>query len=182
MSTYYAGTWAGCDPAQYLGEPDAPLIRDGCFTRKAALAAVQRALEAQQISTEHGPWRASNLHEGESYCTRCFVRSVFRDKKTCEPHIRAAPQQAAPAAAPASGEVVVTRNEAGQIVAVTRQDADGRVLSVIAESAPAVPASCPTHQTASGDHTACRRCNESWPTGQDRACVKAFGILRKAAS
>jgi hypothetical protein len=34
------------------------------------------------------------------------------------------------------GEVVVTKNEQGQIVAVTRQDADGRVLSVIAESTP----------------------------------------------
>lgn len=34
---------------------------------------------------------------------------------------------------PARGEVVVTKNEAGQIVAVTRQDEDGRVLEVIAE-------------------------------------------------
>lgn len=32
------------------------------------------------------------------------------------------------------GEVVVTKNEAGQIVAVTRQDDDGKILSVIAES------------------------------------------------
>lgn len=31
------------------------------------------------------------------------------------------------------GHVVVTRNEAGQAVAVTRQDDEGRVLSVIAE-------------------------------------------------
>lgn len=31
------------------------------------------------------------------------------------------------------GHVVVTRNEAGQAVAVTRQDDDGRILSVIAE-------------------------------------------------
>lgn len=35
------------------------------------------------------------------------------------------------------GEVVVTRTEDGEIVAVTRQDEDGRVLSVIAESMPA---------------------------------------------
>jgi hypothetical protein len=34
------------------------------------------------------------------------------------------------------GEVVVTKTEAGQIVAVTRQDEEGRILSVIAESAP----------------------------------------------
>ena len=34
---------------------------------------------------------------------------------------------------PPEGHVVVTRNEAGQAVAVTRQDGDGRILSVIAE-------------------------------------------------
>ncbi|MEN6682213.1 hypothetical protein ABFC53_07855 [Stenotrophomonas pavanii] len=33
----------------------------------------------------------------------------------------------------AEGHVVVTRNEAGQAVAVTRQDDEGRILSVIAE-------------------------------------------------
>lgn len=35
----------------------------------------------------------------------------------------------------ARGEVVVTRNPAGRIVAVTRQDEEGRILSVIAEAA-----------------------------------------------
>ncbi|EPH2637447.1 hypothetical protein L4O93_003110 [Pseudomonas aeruginosa] len=35
-----------------------------------------------------------------------------------------------------SGEVVVTKNESGAIVSVTRQDKEGRVLSVIAESKP----------------------------------------------
>lgn len=48
------------------------------------------------------------------------------------------------AAPPApAGEVVVTRNERGDIVAVTRQDGEGRVIEVIAESSappePAVP-------------------------------------------
>ncbi|MFA1238673.1 hypothetical protein ACCC84_10120 [Serratia odorifera] len=42
-----------------------------------------------------------------------------------------------------AGEVVVTRNEHGDIVAVTRQDVEGRVIEVIAESnappAPVVP-------------------------------------------
>lgn len=33
------------------------------------------------------------------------------------------------------GDIVVTRSEDGQIVAVTRQDEEGRILSVIAESA-----------------------------------------------
>ena len=35
-----------------------------------------------------------------------------------------------------AGEVVATKNEVGQIVAVTRQDEEGRILSVIAESSP----------------------------------------------
>ncbi|WP_337046058.1 hypothetical protein [Serratia bockelmannii] len=40
-----------------------------------------------------------------------------------------------------AGEVVVTRNERGDIVAVTRQDGEGRVIEVIAESnAPPAPA------------------------------------------
>ena len=38
-----------------------------------------------------------------------------------------------------NGEVVVTKNEAGQIVAVTRQDEEGRVLSVISTSAKIEP-------------------------------------------
>ena len=37
---------------------------------------------------------------------------------------------------PDIGEVVVTRNDAGEIVAVTRQDDEGRILSVIAEAQP----------------------------------------------
>lgn len=44
--------------------------------------------------------------------------------ETRELYLRPAPQ----------GEVVVTKNQLGQIVAVTRQDAEGNVLSVIAES------------------------------------------------
>ncbi len=42
-------------------------------------------------------------------------------------------QRAIAALPPPEGHVVVTRNEAGQAVAVTRQDDDGRILSVIAE-------------------------------------------------
>lgn len=39
-----------------------------------------------------------------------------------------------------AGEVVVTRTQSGAIVAVTRQDAEGRVLSVIAEAPQPAPA------------------------------------------
>lgn len=38
------------------------------------------------------------------------------------------------------GELVITKNDAGHIVAVTRQDAAGRVLSTLAISAPIYPA------------------------------------------
>jgi len=48
-----------------------------------------------------------------------------------------------PAAAQPAGEVVVTKNESGQIVAVTRQDEEGRILSVIAESDAPQPAALP---------------------------------------
>lgn len=39
-----------------------------------------------------------------------------------------------PVAQPERGQIVVTKNEAGQIVAVTRQDEDGKILKVIATS------------------------------------------------
>ena len=43
-------------------------------------------------------------------------------------------------AEPTEGAIVVSKNEAGQIVCVSRQDEDGRFLSIIAESADAPPA------------------------------------------
>ena len=45
-------------------------------------------------------------------------------------------QKAIAALTPPEGHVVVTRNEAGQAVAVTRQDDEGRILSVIAVFGP----------------------------------------------
>lgn len=68
-------------------------------------------------------------------------------------------------AAQPAGEVVVTKNEAGQIVAVTRQDDEGRILSVISESARPAPSS-----DASSDP----------PTIPDLvlACVHAYGDSR----
>lgn len=49
------------------------------------------------------------------------------------PWDRAAIRAIIAALTPSDGHVVVTRNEAGQAVAVTRQDDEGRILSVIAE-------------------------------------------------
>ena len=43
----------------------------------------------------------------------------------------------AAAEAQPTGDLVVTKNDAGQIVAVTRQDVDGRILEVLAEAQPA---------------------------------------------
>ena len=56
--------------------------------------------------------------------------------------------RAALAAQPAEpvGDVVVTRNDAGEIVAVTRQDDEGRILSVIAEAQPAPSHRAPSHR------------------------------------
>lgn len=48
----------------------------------------------------------------------------------------------APAQQP-EGDIVITKDDRGQIVAVTRQDAEGRILSVIAESAQDAPAQQP---------------------------------------
>lgn len=50
------------------------------------------------------------------------------------------------------GEIVVTKDESGRIVAVTRQDVDGRVLRVIDESEPDSDAYCVLF---------CPRCGES---------------------
>jgi len=47
-------------------------------------------------------------------------------------------------AAPATA-LVVTKNESGQIVAVTRQDEDGRIVEVLAESATATAPEFPTN-------------------------------------
>ena len=44
---------------------------------------------------------------------------------------------------------------------------------------PALP--CDTHQTASGDHTVCKTCGETWRTGKANACLSAAEVLRKAA-
>lgn len=50
-----------------------------------------------------------------------------------------------------TGDVVVTKNEAGQIVAVTRQDEDHRILSVIAMSGPTLQVGDTTPEMYSAD-------------------------------
>lgn len=52
------------------------------------------------------------------------------------------------------------------------------------DTPPAVqaPATCPTHETSSGDYVVCRRCGEVWPVGAERACVRAETLLIRAAA
>lgn len=48
---------------------------------------------APKISTKHGPWVESTLHEGETYCKRCLTRSIFAGNRECDPHIVAEPEE-----------------------------------------------------------------------------------------
>lgn len=57
--------------------------------------------------------------DGQFSCGNCYTNVIQTCKEALEQH---------------SGDVVVTKNEQGQIVCVTRQDAEGNILSVIAES------------------------------------------------
>ncbi len=77
----------------------------------------------------------NDMHSCSYFCDRPACIKAQRDEL-----------RAALAAQPAEpvGDVVVSCNEDGQIVAVTRQDDEGRILSVIAESAaPPAPAAVP---------------------------------------
>ncbi len=53
----------------------------------ALRAELSRTKAEPTISTEHGPWAASTIHEGERYCTRCNIRDVFAHQRPCDPHI-----------------------------------------------------------------------------------------------
>lgn len=48
-----------------------------------------------EISTKHGPWVESTLHEGETYCKRCLTRSIFAGNRECDPHIVAETEEPA---------------------------------------------------------------------------------------
>jgi len=79
--------------------------------------------------------------EGSAPLTSGYVQSVPDkcDRITWRNRYYHLPIDAAAGAAPAQGEVVVTKNEAGQIVSVTRQDSEGKILKVIAASSSAAP-------------------------------------------
>jgi hypothetical protein len=75
------------------------------------------------IGTE-GKWENTDEHDAKWWRASSSLWDIRA--------LYAAPQ----AWRPDIGEVVVTRNDAGEIVAVTRQDDEGRILSVIAEAQP----------------------------------------------
>lgn len=88
-------------------------------------AAFERAFTVQEgiyFDDKRGEYRSMNL--------RAIEATDAQDL-----NLRLQGWQARAALAQPSGEVVVTKNESGAIVSVTRQDKEGRVLSVIAESA-----------------------------------------------
>lgn len=90
-----------------------------------------RELLARCLDEWGRPCEAGNVREGEdleSYESelRLLSQLLCFGLDTADGHGRAA-------LTPPEGHVVVTRNEAGQAVAVTRQDDEGRILSVIAE-------------------------------------------------
>jgi hypothetical protein len=83
-------------------------------------------------------------------------------------------EQFSPPAQPA-GEVVVTKNEAGQIVAVTRQDDEGRILSVIAESA-----AQPAKPTIDEQVASVNAVFDAWRNGEDATLT--LGLVAQPAS
>ena len=69
-----------------------------------------------------------------------LLQNAYLFASSASPQAPAQPSAAAPGAqAEPQGELCFVKNEAGQIVAVTRCDADGRILETIAESAQAEP-------------------------------------------
>jgi len=73
-------------------------LKDALSTKPAA--------PPPEISTKHGPWVESTLHEGETYCKRCRTRSIFAGDRECDPHIVAAPAAPQPAQQPLTDEQI----------------------------------------------------------------------------
>lgn len=96
--------------------------------------------------------------------------------------VRLGDPKARPEAAAPAGEVVVTKNSTGQIVAVTRQDEEGRVLSVIAQSEVATaPAGGVTDVAAFVQAVEYAR-DHGWPTDARESLERiASGVRKRAA-
>lgn len=92
-----------------------------------------------------GPWKCyacTGSHEVVGYANGDELDNMLDDRTAVLSPVKTSfhtvpvYREARAALAQPSGEVVVTKNESGAIVSVTRQDKEGRVLSVIAESQP----------------------------------------------
>jgi len=59
----------------------------------------------------------------------------------------------------------------------TPQDAAITALRAALSARQPAPAACPTYETTSGDTVVCKRCGECWPSGAERACVRAHKLL-----
>lgn len=53
-------------------------------------------------------------------------------------------------------------------------------MSTAEKLAEALPKKCPTYSTTSGDHVVCKKCGETWATGNSRACYRALETLKRA--
>lgn len=92
-----------------------------------------------------GPWKCyacTGSHEVIGYANGDELDNMLDDRTAVLSPVKTSfhtvpvYREARAALAQPSDEVVVTKNESGAIVSVTRQDKEGRVLSVIAESQP----------------------------------------------
>lgn len=102
-----------------------------------------------------GPWKCyacTGSHEVVGYANGDELDNMLDDRTAVLSPVKTSfhtvpvYREARDALEQPSGEVVVTKNESGAIVSVTRQDKEGRVLSVIAESQPSpVPTEGFTH-------------------------------------
>jgi hypothetical protein len=102
----------GCVVAHVLQAPALPALVGRADDLRRKLA----ALPSRQFEALGGTW-ATYVHQGLMLDAVDEYRAAL-----------AAPPQH-------EGEIVVTKNEAGQIVCVTRQDEEGRILKVLSESA-----------------------------------------------
>lgn len=108
-----------------------PAYREGwnaCFKAAAQVHAMGRVPDELTDADLSAIYKQAN-GEDVGKARPLTTANIFRAMRAL---LAAAPR---PPAARELGEVVITKNEAGAIVAVTRQDEEGRILSVLAESA-----------------------------------------------
>ncbi|HEK0816606.1 hypothetical protein P4209_18075 [Pseudomonas aeruginosa] len=157
--SYDAGFIAGsgmcqnCDAAMPPKDIPAPVEQAGGDERVKCAVCVDSG-KVYDISGE-GPWKCyacTGSHEVVGYANGDELDNMLDDRTAVLSPVKTSfhtvpvYREARDALEQPSGEVVVTKNESGAIVSVTRQDKEGRVLSVIAESQPSpVPTEGFTH-------------------------------------